>query len=600
MTNAIRRYTSTIEALLMALLPCIPLFHLNSSFYIDWANHLWMMGYQAAFVFYHRSFPYFFNTTEFVGIPSPIFYGTGFYPLTTLLGVIFTSQLTIRLLVYCFYFIQYRLLIAFFLKNKSPLWLGRSIAIIVTLSIYPLTNLYNRSALTEFFATGFITLCLTSLFLMSSVVTQYERVRWFGWSLLFFVVAFLTHAITAVYGSLFFVAVLPAFFLILNRQSKWIIKYAVIGVMLLTPLALPWITPTFIYGKKLDISYRSSLVVYFRDSIDSIESRLAPSPFDSRTFNESPKTVSTPFLDAPVNVYLLGILPFLLFVFYRNSKNVELNRQGLCWFLYSFLVFGALFYCSVAPKSLNRLPSFFRYIQYSYRLVTYLNLSLIAAMFGLFYNYRDVEILKGDQARRDKGLVAVNFFLGMAVCGFFQKLVHVDAIQVRDGPNAIFYAAGSRDQLLKLPSSYYGLADYSIPDIFQKLDEPREHLNDSVPLVFQPQGGSNFGSIESLNAEVPENAWYQTNVLTFPWTKITLNGSILPDSEIRISNKERPYNRLMTIRLNKGMNQLGVKFEIPAFMQYLRFSVAVYALVLMTVFLTYLTVYSPLWRRRIA
>ena len=77
------------------------------------------------------------------------------------------------------------------------------VAMMITWAVYPLTNLYNRSALTEFVAVAFLNASVASLFVLIMKVSRAERSRYdmvaFG---LLYLISALIHPLTALFGGL--------------------------------------------------------------------------------------------------------------------------------------------------------------------------------------------------------------------------------------------------------------------------------------------------------------------------------------------------------------------------------------------------------------
>jgi hypothetical protein len=55
--------------LVACLLPVIPLASVDTLFYVDWINHLWLSEYFGAYFRSHLSFPLIVNTNTEVGLP---------------------------------------------------------------------------------------------------------------------------------------------------------------------------------------------------------------------------------------------------------------------------------------------------------------------------------------------------------------------------------------------------------------------------------------------------------------------------------------------------------------------------------------------------
>ena len=116
-----------------------------------------MINYVSSYFAAQHSFPSVINSNQLIGMPFPLFYGYLFFPLFGTLSLLWNADLTVRLLAAGLYALQFILLFQVCLRATSNKFLSLCIAIFTTWSIYPMTNLYNRGAIPEFFATGLLT-----------------------------------------------------------------------------------------------------------------------------------------------------------------------------------------------------------------------------------------------------------------------------------------------------------------------------------------------------------------------------------------------------------------------------------------------------------
>ena len=153
-----------------ALLPCLLALSLlidsRSTFYVDWFNHLWIIEYFGEYIKHHRSIPQTLLTTTLVGIPMLFFYAEKFYAFAGFISVFVGSAIAFRLIALIVLLIQFWH-VERAVRVTTPLkGLSLVVATIVTWGIYPLTNLYNRSALTEFVAVALLTASAACLFVL--------------------------------------------------------------------------------------------------------------------------------------------------------------------------------------------------------------------------------------------------------------------------------------------------------------------------------------------------------------------------------------------------------------------------------------------------
>ena len=150
--------------LLASFLASALLLDLRSTFYVDWNNHLWLIEYFGASI-KHLCIPDMVNTKQLIGIPNTLFYGQKFYALAGMFSAFLGSAVTVRIMVLMVFLLQFFQVYRAAMKAGAARNISIGIAVMMTWAIYPLTNLYNRSALTEFFAVAFLTCCLGFFFM---------------------------------------------------------------------------------------------------------------------------------------------------------------------------------------------------------------------------------------------------------------------------------------------------------------------------------------------------------------------------------------------------------------------------------------------------
>ena len=150
-----------ITGLLASLFASVLLLDLRSVFAVDWNNHLWLIEYFGESI-KHWTIPDMINTQQLVGMPVTLFYSQKFYALAGMLSAFLGSAVAVRIMVFTVFLLQFFQVYRAATKVGSTRNISICIAVIMTWAIYPLTNLYNRSALTEFFAVAFLTCSLAS------------------------------------------------------------------------------------------------------------------------------------------------------------------------------------------------------------------------------------------------------------------------------------------------------------------------------------------------------------------------------------------------------------------------------------------------------
>ena len=535
------------------LIACFPLVWMALSrrvFYDDWLNHLWMIGYTGEYFRHHLTFPSVLNTDQAVGVAFPMFYGTLFYPLAGIISALTGAGVAMRVVLVATSWLQtvsvIRLVRAVY-PDRSERCVSWCVAAVVSFGTYPLTNLYNRSAITEYVA---VSLLVSACSVWLRFIYSGDRPRaWisasFAWLLL--VLSAGTHPITALLGSMFFGALLLASFIgSANRlvTARLVVVHAALFAVVLSP----WLYLMSKFYKDLSIvNQGSSSITVFADSIDLIWSRILPIPFDITPLLPVPlSTISTPYLDAQVNFGLLVIVCFLFYLALKGVRNwktlatFEMMAAAVC--AVSFVL---LLLISVSPEICSQLPRSATIIQFSYRLVTYCDLSLLGAAVFLLRTLRNSSAKIKTFVRV---CVAISVTL-MTQC-VFVKFNHAAAIQQRT-ELAGTGLSDDRDELRKVPSSFYGLDNYVVPRGFGGM------VPTVASVVLPTRGGGEFGKVQSVPVE--RAGEFVTNIQAFPWNHVVLNGRSLPQAATYISAGDR-----LVARSTSRDSRVGYEFTPEA------------------------------------
>lgn len=294
-------------------------------FYVDWTNHVWMTQYYATYFMQHGTFPTTIDTIEIFGSSSPLFYGVFFYPFTSILSIFIGADAAIRIIC-CFLFLTPILTFTILFRSfTNHRYLPILLSIVINSSIYQLTNLYQRSALTEYAA---YQLLLISISLIFYGATRKSKIGNIALSLGFACAALSlgTHPITFYTFSIFvgLLSLLNFFSLrriIINSQIPQIIFWTITTFFIL----LPWIINTIKYQKKLLIGIVTKQLTYFPTSIDSFLGKIGFFYIDPRVLTRGMHATSTPFLNAPFSLSLLLIL-FVTFYYLICTKKNEILK----------------------------------------------------------------------------------------------------------------------------------------------------------------------------------------------------------------------------------------------------------------------------------
>ena len=391
------------------------------------------------------------------------------------------------------------------------------VAALVCFAVYPLTNLYNRNAITELVA---VSLLVSACAIVSRVIYASGDTRnWllvsFAWMLL--TLAAGTHPITAVLGSAAFLLLLVAG-LVLARNRRALAAMIAVNAPLFAVVLSPWLYATVKFQRELLIGLSIKSVLMYPDSIDAWWIRLLPIPFDIRPLLDPGARTSTPYLDAQINFGLLMTVCFLVFQVVRRLRARQMRFTGEVSAAAVCLALGVLVYgCSTSTSVWNFLPMAF--IQFTYRLVTYCDLLLSAGTVVL------LSALKRFHRDLQKPLsICLAAAVAVMAQGVLVKFTHAAAVQ-SDGVLAGVGISGERDALTQMPNNFPWV-DYS--DVTGLAGD----LADAPSIQLHVGLDAHFGEVASA-LDLPGTEKLQTNIETFPWTN---NGMTTTDNSSNPAN----------------------------------------------------------------
>ena len=384
-----RFYGLVFLIILFPLFPLLPGFFRIQGFYIDWWNHLWMTNYFGIFYEHNSAFPLVINTNNFGGIgnPSPLFYGYLFYPFFGWISSLLNADMALRLPFFGLWFIQFLALYNVFIQQTANRLITLTITALCLWTIYPLTSIYNRSALTEAYATGLLTVTFCCLLLFLREEEWKRKLRYLSYLGLSMTLVIGFHPITGLYGSCFLALVFLIHLITSSKNSTEILKDFLIlfGVGLLSFLIIaPWTYMIFEFGENIKISTDAN-VTLFPESIDYFISRFMPFPLDLRSLVYGFKVEGgTPFLETQANVPLGMLWLWLVYSFVQLKKQQPFQWGQSLSIILSILLFSMITWMSLSTKPYQFLPDYFQNIQFTYRIVFYQNLAIIFAVYSLF------------------------------------------------------------------------------------------------------------------------------------------------------------------------------------------------------------------------
>lgn len=520
----------------------------KANFYVDWYAHKWAIGYFGQYFRTHGFMPAVFNTPQWGGIAAPVFYGNLGYPILGVFSSILAPGTVLRLAVVFLFAAQYRWIVQALGRLESPRWLAHSVAALTIWATYPLTNLFNRGAFTEFIATGLLTCALSLAILMAYAPSKTWERRYANRMMLCLTIAAGTHPITAMFGIPFF-GIIVVLLLRDGRNNperiRARIRMLVPGVAGALACLAAWLYAVAKYTGHVTIRNIVPSVIFMQDGWDRWLTRFYPIPLDPRVQPGIPLyEIKTPYLDAQVNVPLL-ILFAALCIAVRSRRATAISISLFAFFTW----------LSLSPASYQHLPSIFRFIQFAFRAVTYQNLALLLGVFLLMMALQNSGRARSGEILKHRALhwIAAGCIL-LAVVGVMIKGTHVRAGRSNNGNGALFLPSeNERQALIDLPVQYYQVSDYATPDLFVALTA--EEFKDAVPMAFSFDSHGSFGDARPADLSLDRPSWVRTNIQAFPWNKFEIDHRDVPASDIRADDESG-----LAFRVPEGNHRLEYKF----------------------------------------
>lgn len=518
------------------LYPLVLVLNGEAHFNIDWYHNLWLIGYFGEYFFEHHTFPISINTFRFTNINIPIFYGYFFYPTLGLISSILGPNITLRLAVVSAFSIQFFAIFILMKKLIKNVWLATGIACLSIWTIYPLTNLYNRSAILEFFGGAFLFISLC-IWLLSTICTDtQEKVALRVLFALCFAFVIGIHPITGFYASIY-VGTLILFSIVftLKKQGFWVEFFSSFAVSVLVLLILsPWLYAILKFSNDLSISHYFDQKLLFFEGIDEVWVRLSLFPLVLRSIRSS-VDIETPYLDAQTNTPLLIYLIFLgiYLVWFRWKTNlggaiIKSEMYLLAIMLFSLFSFIYFLIVSLSPVVAKNAEWLLWRAQFAYRFVTYLNVSIFIGIVAIFMLIRKINVEIIFQPIMRYLLIGC---LVLSVQSVLIKLTHAYSIVghfVNKKTEGSVFLKGyglkreDRDYLLNLPNTFTSIRDYSTGALGMG-----QNPDPSLPVIkknITVQDQDNFGKLGEVEIYTRESVLVGVNVVPFVWNYILVNG----------------------------------------------------------------------------
>ncbi len=534
---------TTAHCMLAAFL-LLELVHLlvPKPFYVDWVNHVWILEYYTQYLREHWTFPPTINVEQGFGNPMPLFYGIFFYPLLAFASLLTGADLALRL---CFAVLLMAPVGACYVLYQSLLKntvLAIYLSISTNFSIYQLTNLYSRGALTEFFAYQLILLgTLISYHALLNKTKISDALFAFGFAC--FVFAMGAHPVTLYLFCIFVCPIIVIY--IFNHRSDFgnfstlkLLFFSMSSMIIL----IPWLINTMIYQKILKIT--NSKLHYFPQSIDSLWAKIGFFYLDQRVLDGGIFGTPTPFLDAPLPLILMTIVAFNCY-YICQFKNIKILK----YIMPLVVVLSVLFMGIIPPESglsgpwensiyvtsehslLHRL---LMSIQFAYRLSGTLSLCLVVT--SIFFVHF-IAGLTDDITFRKNFTTLVYATSLLAVLSNAQKLAEIyleyikaPEIIIATSPVILDDYIDARVLLIKpseyqsitkdtsrYPFTFYGSRAYTMPQLYRARSELDDTGRQIIPLLVRDYG-------KEMRVDCERNCLLQTNIVPTTLHRVLIDG----------------------------------------------------------------------------
>jgi hypothetical protein len=493
----------------------------------DWSTHLWLIAYFGEHFRHYLGMPTVLTAAPSVGMAVPLFYGYLLYPILGFFSAFIGASLALRLGCLLMMALQFYALYCAGRAAFRHRGLAYAAAVTVIWSTYALTDLYNRSAIPEYFATGFLMAAIG--FTVAAAAESGEgSPRFHAWMAgVSVLLAMGMHPPTAVVSGVFFAAlgaVISAVWIYHYRRLRWSgIALGFAGAALGLLILSPWFYITLRIGPRLLIWGGPNTLLFYPDRCDSWFGRLSPMPYDWLSVHKG-IDVSTPYLEAPIAFGGLILVGWFLAIWMRSSRPAVPAMDNLWAGSARFVAplalgwFGFLLALSLSLPLATHFQFLGPYLQFAYRLVSHCNAALATAVFAAGALACQRGALAG---RRHQADVIAAVCITMAALAMILKLTHGSPVAVDQGSPE--YALGGDRAPLIASGLPYLIEYYTTPAAVLAL--PDGEAPGATRMSFPVgQKGSKFGQVETTQVRLDQPGWVVTNALVFPWSRIWVNG----------------------------------------------------------------------------
>jgi hypothetical protein len=229
----------------------------------------------------------------------------------------------------------------------------------------------------------------------------------------------------------------------------------------------------------------------------------------------------TPYLEAQINVAMFILAIYLL---YRVMGQADAKRLRQFHFaLAAFASFLLVCVVSVSETFWLVVPKSLKFIQFTYRLVTYADLFLLLAVLFLLASMRRLA------SSPDRPLIAaLAVCLTLSTASVALKLIHAHRVEEPNTLAGSEWADTNRDALHSLPSSFYGVNGYAVKSGSKGIIPPGKELAAAALPIGSRE---HFGETFPVPLFTNRSGIIRTNVQIFPWNRLVWNGHEIPFEE---------------------------------------------------------------------
>lgn len=510
----------------------------------DWQNNLWMIGYARQSLLSGHWFPDVYTVASHVGVPQPIFYGPRLYPLLALLSLPLGPQWAVRAACLIVWSLQFWLVYRLSRRVGGDPIHALAAAALMSWAVYPLTNLYNRGALAEFFATALFlcALCAGGLALLSP-----HRGRFALLAALLGALALGAHAPTALIGGgVLLLIIVPALLLRLPGQDIRIgrrVIWTILLALLIGAILSPWVYALLRYSGRFSISVPNPFFYSIAgrwqrfEWIDAWWARLSPLPLPGQWAPPQNAWRYTLHLDAQWN------FPLALLAVYSAARALVARPRGRAapLMIVAAVIAVGLLVLSICQPLQNALTHpIGAAIQFPYRLVSHVNIALLVLLLAAW-------VAKAPEMR-GSGAAILAIAMALSAAGLALKLKHAAAVMVRAQPQ-------TASQFARLPPMFGGQDDYTLQVHETELPISLAWEPNSPLMVEAPFGGGPAEGAADVTITLPATRWIVTSIMNFPWNRLVLDRQPIPFAQV--------HNLYFheTVRLTAGEHRIGYRFD---------------------------------------